>query len=177
MNSAGNADLVKNARSRTIYSQLILPLVAWLTLSGVLLITRALNRFGSISNRELYDVLTLSSFTMLIATLIAASLFKMKAGATIAVSSFLLAVTYYIRLSYILFLENGAAVLLPLVTIIRFEKTGSGSIVLDLGQLGLCVFLYLLIKNLPIKSYLRRIVYPVQPTLLSLVKKNRNDQI
>lgn len=158
MNAAGNADLIKREQYRASYTQLALILAAWALLSAVLLLTRALNRYGSISSREIFDAAALSSLIMFIATLVTESFLKVRARSATLLSSLLLVATYYARLFHIVSVGEGSVVLLPLVTVINFGKTGSGSITLDLGQLGLYAFLYFLIKNQSIKTLFRRVV-------------------
>lgn len=156
MNAAGNADLIKRGRYRTMRTQFALTLAAWALLSATLLLTRALNRYGSLSGRAIFDTTALSSLIMFIVTLAAESFLKVRARTATLLSSALLVVTYYARLSHVASVGEGSVVLLPLVTVINFGKTGSGSITLDLGQLGLYAFLYFLIKNSSIKTLFRR---------------------
>ncbi|MEM2006990.1 MAG: hypothetical protein QXG17_04615 [Sulfolobales archaeon] len=156
MNAAGNADLSEQVRSKNAYSQIVLILSTWLALYGVLLTTRVLNRFGAVSSRELYDAAALSSLTIFIAVLVITSLLKVKTRETAITSSALLVVTYYARLLHLLLSERGSALILPLFTIVKFEGTASGTITLDLGQIGLYTLLYFLIKDPLIRTYLRR---------------------
>lgn len=158
MNAAGNADLAKQTADRgTVYLQIALTLTVWIALSGTLLTTRALSRFGSANFRELYDIVALSSFIVFIGTLSATSLIKVRAKAAVALSSALLTASYYIRLFHIVSLGNGTVTLLPLVAIIRFDKAGSGSIAIDLGQLGLYTLLYFLFKSQRMRACFKKL--------------------
>ncbi|MEM0196481.1 MAG: hypothetical protein QXR49_01255 [Sulfolobales archaeon] len=160
MNAAGNAELSEQLRSKNAYSSVILVLGAWLALCGVLLITRVLNRFGTVSNRELYDAAALSSLTVFITVLIVTSFLKVRTKEAVMLSSALLVVTYYARLLYLLQSERGTALILPLFNIVEFERVTSGTVTLDLGQIGLYTLLYFLAKDPSVRTYLRRAFTP-----------------
>ncbi|MEM2413188.1 MAG: hypothetical protein QW109_01030, partial [Sulfolobales archaeon] len=78
----------------------------------------------------------------------------------VMLSSALLVVTYYARLLYLLQSERGSALILPLFNIVEFERVTSGTVTLDLGQIGLYTLLYFLAKDPSVRTYLRRAFTP-----------------
>ncbi|MCS7099159.1 MAG: hypothetical protein RMH84_03565 [Sulfolobales archaeon] len=149
MNAAGNADLAKRA-----YLQAILAVGTWLLISGAIYVN-TLERYGYSGVSTLYDAISVSSLIVFIGTLVL--MFKLKIETALALSSILLVITYYARLSHIALSRECEVLLLPLVTVVELKDSGFGSLSLDLGQLGLYTLLYLAAKSSIVKAYLKRI--------------------
>lgn len=159
MNAAGNADGGRSGSRNGTYTQVALVLSAWFIIFSLILMSRTIGSYLTPNNREIYDTLSLSALIVFIATVLVNSLLRLETPAATALSSILLATTYYARLVQILLTKGGSIVVLPLFDIIRFESMKAGSISLDLGQIGILTLLYSLMKSPILRGILK---YPLK---------------
>ena len=156
MNAAGNADGGRGSGTG-VYIQVVLTLSTWLISFAVILASGALSNYAVPSYRGIYDALSLSALVVFIVTVLVNSLTRSRATAAAIVSSALLTATYYSRLVQILLTKGGSIVVLPLLIITRFEGMGTGSVSLDLGQVGILTMLYFLAKSPSLGAVTRRL--------------------
>jgi len=138
MNVAGNADTLKR---RYIYEVSIV-LLAWSVAFSVVL-TQPLIYYRVPRGRVLYDAAAVATLVVYVASVVVDLLKPVGRGipSAVALSSALLALTYYLRLAYLVGREGASAVVLPLFNLMSFGS-GASVLSLDLGQLGLLTLAY-----------------------------------
>jgi hypothetical protein len=138
MNAAGNADAL---RRRYVYEASAAVLVWSIVFSLVL--TQPLIYYRVPRGRMFYDAAAVAALVVYVASVVVDLLKLVKPGVPVAVSlsSLLLTLAYYLRLSYVVRQEGTSFLVLPLLNLISFSS-GASVISLDLGQLGLLTLVY-----------------------------------
>lgn len=149
MNAAGNADTLKR---RCLYEASVALLVWSIAFSVVL--TQPLIYHRVPRGRIFYDAAAVAALIVYVVSVVLDLLKLIKPGVPVAVafSSAILALTYYLRLSYVISQGGASAIVLPLLNLVSFDN-GASAISLDLGQLGLLTLGYYIFRIARSRGY------------------------